>query len=167
MRRRSQLTILLALLFLLPFLHLEIERSDESWLLLVDGRPVDIAGRISQFWTSATLQCERTEVLPAHHPLHIQTLDLIRTYSLPDSLTANVVALNRVDQWLLAQVKFERLEPAVVVLQISGLDVVIPQGGIWSGPTFPHTPEPLIRRFIASRVPGVPSELLGCFAYEL
>ena len=147
----------------LPFLHLDIETSDDSWLLWVDGRPVDAAGYISEQFTAFTRRCDQVETVMPDDPLHEQALNVIRQYSTPDSLTAQLLHLTRQHEWLLAQVEFDQLQDAVVLLTQSEQDIVIPTGGIWSGSTHPHRPEPLIRRFIRSGVPSAPEELLNCF----
>lgn len=165
MKYRAKGIVLAALLISLPFLHLDIETSDDSWLLWVDGRPVDVAGYFSDQLTTLTRQCDRVEVVLHGDPLHGQVLGAIRQYSPPDSLTAQILHLTRQHEWLLAQVKFDQLQDAVVLLTQSAQDIVIPTGGIWSGSTHPHRPEPLIRRFIRSGVPSVPEELMSCFEH--
>jgi hypothetical protein len=147
----------------LPFLHLDIETSDNSWLLWVDGRPVDVSGYISEQFTALTRRCDQVAMVMPDDPLHEQALNVIRQYSPPDSLTAQLLHLNRQHEWLLAQVEFDQLQDAVVLLTQSDKDIVIPTGGIWSGSTHPHRPEPLIRRFIRSGLPSAPEELLNCF----
>jgi hypothetical protein len=147
----------------LPFLHLDIETSDDSWLLWVDGRPVDVSGYISEQFTALTRRCDQVAMVMPGDPLHEQALNVIRQYSPPDSLTAQLLHLNRQHEWLLAQVEFDQLQDAVVLLTQSEQDIVIPTGGIWSGSTHPHRPEPLIRRFIRSGLPSAPEELLNCF----
>jgi hypothetical protein len=162
-RYRAQVIILAAMVIFLPFLHLDIETSDDSWLLWVDGRPVDVAGYFSEQLTRITRRCDQVEMVMPNDPLHEQALNAIRLYSPPDSLTAQLLQLTRQDEWLLAQVKFDQLQDAVVLLNQSAHEIVIATSGIWSGPTHPHHPEPLIRRFIRNGVPSVPEDLMSCF----
>ena len=155
--------VLVGMLIYLPFLHLSIEPSDDSWLLLIDGRRVDVAGYVSQQLTTLTRRCDQVEIVLPSDPVHAQALNTIRQYSPPDSFTAQLLQLSRQHEWLLAQVKFDRLQDAVVLLTQSSNEIIIPTGGIWSGPTHPHRPEPLIRRFIRGSVPSVPEQLMRCF----
>lgn len=150
----------------LPFLHLDIETSDDSWLLWVDGRPVDVSGYISEQLTALTRRCDQVGIVMPGDPLHEHALNAIRQYSPPDSFTAQLIQLTRQHDWLLAQVKFDRLQDAVVLLSGSANEITIPTGGVWSGSTHPHLPEPLIRRFIRSGVPSVPEELMSCFQHS-
>jgi hypothetical protein len=160
---RAQVIFLAVMVIFLPFLHLDIETSDDSWLLLIDGRPVDVAGYFSEQLTTLTRRCDEVEIVIPGDPLHEQTLNAIRQYSPPDSFTAQLLQLTRQNYWLLAQVKFDQLQDAVILLTQSANEIVIPTEGIWSGPTHPHRPEPLIRRFIRGRLPLVPEELMSCF----
>ena len=155
------------MLVALPLSHLEIHASDDSWLLRVDGRPVDVAGYVSERYTQLTRQCNQVQVLRPTDPLHAQALNAIEQYSLPDSLSARLLHAIRQDDWLLVQVKFRNLQDAVVLLRASrqGLEVV--KDGVWSGATHPHQPEPFIRRYLQGRVPAAPADLTECFAYRL
>ena len=56
MKLRAMPVVLLALVVLLPLSHLEFERVDDSWLLRVDGRPVDMAGALAQPWLTACVR---------------------------------------------------------------------------------------------------------------
>lgn len=152
---------------LLPLSHLEIQASDDSWLLLVDGRPVDVAGYLSERRTEMTRDCRAVQSLPATHRLHAEALQAVRDDSPPDSLSAQLVQLIRQDQWLLAQVRFSDLQDAVVILTESDQGLTIPQGAVWSGTTHPHRPEPLIRRYLRTRVPAAPVDLIACWSIKI
>lgn len=153
------------MVFFLPFQHLELESSDDSWLLLVDGRPVDVVGYFSEQFTSLTRRCNQVEMVIPGDPLQEQALNAIRQYSPPDSFSAQILQLTRQHDWLLAQVKFDQLESAVVLLTQLDQKYSIPTGGVWSGSTHPHRPEPFVRRFIRANVPLVPAQLMSCFEY--
>lgn len=148
-------------------MHLEIEATDDSWLLRVDGRGVDVAGHVSEQFTSLTRSCNSVRRVLPNDALYADTLNVIRQYSPPDSLSAQVMDLTRQDDWLLAQVTFDRLNSAVVLLNTSQMGLTIPHGAIWSGPTHPHRPEPLIRRYIRSKASAAPQALMDCFVYAL
>lgn len=164
MKPRASVVFLAALTVLLPLGHLEFESSDDSWLLRVDGRPVDVAGYLSEQYTALTRNCDRVQGVPLTDPLHADVLGVIRRYSPPDSSSAQLVALIRQDRWLLAQVRFSTLQEAVVLLKASEQGLTVAQGGVWSGTTHPHRPEPVIRRYLQSAVPAAPVDLTACFA---
>lgn len=167
MKYRASAVVLAALLVALPLSHLEIEPADDSWLLRVDGRPVDIAGYVSERYTQLTRDCSRVHTLLPSDPLSAQALSAIEQYSPPDSQLARMVHAIRKDDWLLAQVKFRNLQDAVVLLIATKEGLEIATGGVWSGSTHPHRPEPLIRRYLQGRVPAAPADLTECFAYQL
>ena len=148
-------------------MHLEIEAMDDSWLLRVDGRGVDVAGHVAEQFTSLTRRCNAVQRVLPNDALYADTLNVIRQYSPPDSLSAQLMDLTRQDDWLLAQVTFDRLHSAVVLLNASPHGWMVADGAIWSGPTHPHRPEPLIRRYIRSKAAAAPTALLDCFAYVL
>lgn len=164
MKYRASVLVLAAMGVLLPLSHLEIQASDDSWLLLVDGRAVDVAGYWSDQYTALTRNCSQVQAVPSTDPLHAQALQAIRQDSPPDSLSAQLVQLMRQDHWLLAQVRFRGLQDAVVFLNASGQGLTIPRNAVWSGATHPHRPEPIIRRYLQRSVPEAPADLTACFS---
>ena len=150
---------------LLPLSHLELRSSDDSWLLLVDGRAVDVAGELSQNYTRWTRDCLQVQAVAATEPLHAQALTALRQHSPPDSQSAELRQLTRSGSWLLAHARFNTLQEAVVLLEVGPQGVRVPEGAVWSGSTHPRRPEPIIRRYLQSRVPSVPEPLLACMAW--
>ena len=164
MKYRASAVVLAVMLVGLPLSHLEVEAFDDSWLLRVDGRPVDVAGYLSERYTQLTRHCRHVQALSPSDPLHAYALRAVVQYSPPDSLSARIVQASRQGDWVLAQVKFRQLQDAVVLLQTTAYGPVIAQGGVWSGATHPHRPDPIIRRYLQNRVPAVPANLLACLA---
>jgi hypothetical protein len=164
---RASAVVLAVMLVGLPLSHLEIEDFDDSWLLRVDGRPVDVAGYLSERYTQLTRHCRHVQALSPSDPLHAQALHAVVQYSPPDSLSARIVQASRQGDWVLAQVKFRQLQDAVVLLHASAQGLEIAKGGVWSGTTCPLRPEPLIRRYLQGKVPAAPADLTACFAYQL
>lgn len=162
-KSRASLALLLALAIVLPLSHLEISPSDDSWLLQVDGRPVDLAGRLAEHYTALTRNCRPVQAVPATDPQWSQALRAIAAYSPPDSLSAQLVQLIRQDTWWLAQARFSGLQDAVVLLTASGQELTIADGAVWSGSTHPHRPGPVIRRYLQARAPAAPAGLMACF----
>ena len=163
MKSRASLILLVALLVLVPLSHLELEPSDGSWLVRVDGVPVDVPGLVADGYSTLTRSCSRVQALAPADPGFEAALEAIRQESPPQSLSAKLVDLRRQGDWLLAQVHFTELQSAVVLLQAAGAGHVIAAGGVWSGSTHPHRPGPVIRRFLRSRVPQAPGDLVDCF----
>lgn len=163
MKWRATQVVLLAMVVLLPLSHVDIEPSDDSWLLWVDGRPVDVAGEWAHRTTRWRRDCSQVQPVPANDPLHALVLATLRQHSPPDSRSAQLLQLTRMGRWLLAQARFVSLQDAVVLLEHTGQGVVVPDGGVWSGSTHPHRPEPVIRRYLQSRVPSAPASLTACW----
>lgn len=163
MKSRASLVLLIALLVLVPLSHLEIEPSDGSWLLRVDGVPVDVPGHVADAFSTLTRSCSRVQALAPADPGFESALEAIRRESPPHSLSAQLVDLRRQGDWLLAQVRFTELQSAVVLLQVSEAGYAIAAGGVWSGSTHPHRPGPVVRRYLRSRVPQAPGDLIDCF----
>ncbi len=163
MKSRARLVLLVLLLVLIPLSYLDIERADDSWLLRVTGVPVDVPGLVSDTYSVLTRRCTPVQSVDRADLRFRSALETIRQESPPHSLSAQIVDLRGQGDWLLAQVRFADLHDAVVLLQGAGVGHVIAPGGVWSGSTHPHRPGPMIRRFLRSRVPQAPGDLIDCF----
>jgi len=166
MKRSTALSVLLAVAVLVPLSHVEVQSTDDTWLLRVDGRPVDLAGAVSQAYTRWRRDCGRVQQLGATQPVHAAALQVLRGHSPPASASAELRSLARQGDWLLAQVRFGHLQDAVVLLQASSQGWRVDTAGIWSGTTHPLRPEPFIRRYLQRRVPDAPTDLLDCLEVQ-
>ena len=166
MKRRTALSVLLGLAVLIPLGHIEIRNVDHAWLVVVDGRPVDVAGWVEDAWTSALRDCREVWPLQPSDPLHASALQMLRGYSPPDSGSADILGVSAQGDWLLAEARFGLLERAAVLMHRAPEGLAIPAGGIWSGATHPHRRGPFVRRYLRSRVPAAPTQLLDCFAFH-
>ncbi len=164
MKRKASLVVLVAMLIGIPLSHVELQSADDAWLLLVDGRPVDVRGLLSERYTRLTRDCRSVHSLPPEDTVHTQALTAIRQFSPPDSASAELLALSRQDDWLLAQVRFAGLQPAVLLLAATAQGIAVVEAGIWSGHTHPHQAGPFIRRYLRARVPQAPGDLLDCLS---
>ncbi len=165
MRLRAQAALLAALVVVLPLSHVQWRASDDSWLLWVDGRPVDVAGMLSNGYAALTRDCSLVQTLAPGSAAHADVLAAIRQHSPPDSASAQLVQLSRQGEWWLAQAQFQALQEAVLLLAPSAQGLGVVPGAVWSGPTHPHKPEPVIRRYLHARAPGAPASLLACFEH--
>jgi hypothetical protein len=69
--------------------------------------------------------------------------------------------------WLLVEAQFDTLLPSIVLIRdVAGQLQIEPQG-IWSGETHPWRAAPLIRNYLAQKVPTAPTALLACFEPQL
>ena len=143
--------------------HVEIERQDGRYFLSYQGKKHDVLGAIQNQTTALLRQCGSVHALDINSPAAGAALNAIQHYSLPDSQNARLLGLTQKNAWLLAEVEFTTLNPAVVLLKITPKHVNVVDAAIWSGTTAPWTAAPLIRRYISERAPQVPPDLMDCF----
>lgn len=166
MKKSVALATLTATCVWVASLHIEWAAHDNGHLLVVDGTPIDLMGEISERWNRVARQCHRVQRVDPHEDIHAQALAVIMDYSPPPSRTANVVSLWAADDWLLAEVEFKELFPAVVLIKRSATQVSVVPHGVWSGVTKPWKAAPHIRQYLTDQVTGVPLELLRCFELQ-
>jgi len=162
-RSRAALTVLGLLSLAVPLSHLQLQQVDQRWLLDVDGRLVDVAGQWSDRMNHMLRDCTQVHVVPPNEAMHAQALKTLQQHSPPDSLELRLSRLWQMGDWLLAEVDFERLAPAVVLLRHHETALEVVTSGVWSGSTHPHWPAPFIRQYLARRVLEAPAALLNCF----
>lgn len=163
MKSRAALTLMVLLLLAVPISHLQLQQVDQRWLLAVDGRQLDVAGQWSDSLNRWLRDCSLVRVVPAQEGTHAQVVKAIGQYSPPDSQELRLSGLWQKDDWLLAEVDFTRLAPAVVVLWHQQGAWEVHTSGVWSGSTHPHWPASFIRQYLGRKVPQVPPDLLACF----
>jgi hypothetical protein len=165
--RRLKLAGLLLLLAVVVSSHFSVETRDGAPLLVANGRPLDAAG----WWADARTRwqrrwqgtCDGVEPVATDHATSRAALGAVRAYSEPDSRSAQLHSARRAGAWWLVEARFDRLEPAAVLLQEADGRLQVVDTAIWSGPTEPWRPGPLMRRYLAERAPAVPVALLNCF----
>lgn len=163
MRRSTALVLLSACLVLVPLSHVEIEAMDDTWLLRVDGRAVDVSGQLAGHWNRLMRDCRAIEHVPENAPLHARALEAVRQYSPPDSQSAQLRSLVRRSDWALAELRFSRLPDSVVLLRETPAGLDIEPRSVWSGTTHPLDTGSFIRRYLQKQVPEAPLELTRCF----
>lgn len=164
MRRHVGLTVLLVLSVGLTVQHVRVDRQDNGWLLNVYETSLDVQGHIADARSSLqrlTLPCPILHTVPSDTQSHI--LRVIQQHSPPDSASAQLLQVSAAGAWALAEVGFDKLSPAVVLLEFADGIWRIPATGIWSGTTHPWRASPLIRSYLLSRNPRAPAALLHCW----
>jgi hypothetical protein len=163
MKKRVALPLLLLVLVGVIASHLGIKSADNSHLLVVDGREIDVLGKIQNQWVAATTSCQSVAQLHVSDPPYAEVAKLIQSYSPPSSQSAQIASLWTMGAWTLAEVEFKDLVPSVVALQtLNGKPQILPRA-IWSGYTRPWVAAPFIRHYLATRAPEIPITLLNCF----
>jgi hypothetical protein len=143
--------------------HVDVEAQDGRYFGVWQGKKHDVIGWLADHKNQLWRDCSAVQQLSNASHAAEQVLTLIADHSPPDSRNASLVKLQQQGDWLLAELAFERLNPAVVVLQAVPKGMRLPERAVWSGSTAPWQPGPRIRQHLAMQVPQVPSALLACY----
>ncbi len=163
MKKHVALTLLVLTTLGVLKTHVDIERQDGGYFLSYQGKKHDVLGALLNQTNSVLRQCPDVQPLDANSVVAKSALVAIQNFSPPDSQHARLLGLLQQDTWLLAELEFTTLNPAVVLLKTTPEKVSVVEGAVWSGTTAPWTSAPFIRRYIGDRAPQAPSELLKCF----
>ena len=143
--------------------HVDIEAQDGRNFVVWQGKKHDVIGWLADHNNQLWRDCSAVQQLSLASPAAEQVLNLIADHSPPDSRNAKLVSLLQQGDWLLAELAFAQLNPAVVVLQAGSTGMRLPERAVWSGSTAPWQPGPRIRHYLQSQVPQVPAALLACY----
>jgi hypothetical protein len=143
--------------------HVDVEAQDGRYFGVWQGQKHDVMGWVTEGSNQLWRDCNAVQRLPSDSPMAAQVLALIRDYSPPDSRQAKLVSLQRQGDWLMAELAFAKLNPAVVVLRDASDGLTLPERAVWSGSTAPWQPGPRIRDHLQRQVPEVPVSLLACY----
>ena len=143
--------------------HVEWAQADNGHLLVVDGRPVDVQGWLHNLRNRVQRDCTTVQVLQAGNALLHPPLQVLREHSPPASRSARVAGAWASGDWMLLEVEFDALLPAVVLMHKTGTDWTVAPQGVWSGQTQPWQAAPLIRAYLSGQVASAPAPLLACF----
>jgi len=163
MKKKVALPLLVIVLVGVIASHISFKPADHSYLMVVDGIEIDIIGKIQNRWLFHTQNCDGVSQAQEGQAAFQVVQNAIQSYSPPQSQTARIAGLWTLGEWTLAEVEFEALMPAVVTLQKDNNEQKIVSRGIWSGHTKPWMAAPLIRTYLKTQVPEIPSHLLNCF----
>lgn len=163
MKKPVALTLLLITTLGVINTHVDMPMVDGRRFVLAQGQLHDVQGWIEDRWNQALRHCGRVQDLPLQSDRGQASLRAIQAFSPPDSYSARMLQLQSVGPWLLAEVEFERLSPAVVPLLETPEGLQVLGQAIWSGSTAPWRPAPLIRRHLLTRAHAMPEALGACF----
>lgn len=163
MTPRVARTALAATLIGVTLSHLEWSQADNGHLLVVDGRPIDVQGGMNSLLNRVRRDCTTVQALPASDALLQAPLQVLREHSPPASRSARVAGAWASGDWMLFEVEFDALLPAVVLMHKTGTDWAVTPQGVWSGQTQPWLAGPLIRAYLSHQVGSAPAPLLACF----
>jgi hypothetical protein len=164
MRRYVGLVILCVLLAGVILNNVRFQHQDRGWLLNVYESPLDVHGFAADQWAKFQREFLNCPALQSHGEQTLSSVvQAIQNYSPPDSASVQLLWLGVLQSWAVAEVWFDTLSPAVIVLKRQDNQWQIADTGIWSGTTYPWRASPFIRQFLSSRNPDVPSRLLYCW----
>ncbi len=147
--------------------HVDVEAQDGRYFGVWLGKKHDVIGWVADHRNQLQRDCSAVERLSVSSPAASQVLSVIGDYSPPDSRHVQLVSLQQLGPWLVAELNFAQLNPAVVLLQLEGEGLHLPERAIWSGSTAPWWPGPRIRSHLqATAAPGTAqavSALLACY----
>jgi hypothetical protein len=164
MKKKVAWTVLGLVLVGVVASHVSWEGKDNGYLLVLDGRDIDVLGRLRNARNSALRNCERVSFLTAQDPRYAEVKRTIQAYSPPQSGSAKLAGVWATGDWRLAEVEFDQLLPAVVLMHAhNGTNTIVPNA-VWSGYTQPWKAAPHIRRYLALQTgTAVPTDLYDCF----
>ena len=163
MRIKKSLILLPLASVLVLSSHIGWVRGDLGILLTIDERPIDVVGNFEDKLNTLTRNCGEVGRLTASNKQYQLAQSLIHDYSPPDSSNANISSAWSMGTWILVEVEFKELLPAVVMIQKADSDAAIVPDAVWSGYTNPHLPAPFIRKFLIQKLNSPPVALINCF----
>ncbi len=163
MRLQKSLILLPIASILVLSSHIGWIRDDLGLLITIDDRPIDVVGYFEDKLNTLTRNCGGVRRLNASNKQYQLAQSLIHDYSLPNSSNVNISSAWSMGSWILVEVEFTELLPAVVIIEKADSDAAIVPNAVWSGYTNPHLPAPFIRKFLSQKFNSPPLALINCF----
>lgn len=138
--------------------HVDVEAQDGRYFGVWQGKKHDVLGWLTDQNNRLWRDCRAVQTLAPDSAPAQQVLALIREYSPPDSRQVELVSLQRLGPWQVAELRFAQLNPAVVLLRADGPGLKLPERAIWSGSTAPWQAGPRIREHLRLQVQQVQPE---------
>jgi len=137
--------------------------QDQRPLLTLNAEPFDAVGGANEIWGRLRSRCGAIESVDKNSESGRAVVALLQRYSPPDSLSARVIRIDSLSQWLLVEAVFDALPPVLVLMrgtnEATGLPVI---EAVWSGTSYPWRIVPFATEFLMQRAPEVPPALLRC-----
>jgi hypothetical protein len=166
MKKQVSITLLCLSLLVVTSLHVDFKHEENGRLLVVDEYPIDVVGITQNQWNKLTRNCDAVQKLNSDQVTYRLAKRLIQSYSPPSSESAQIASAWSKDGWILVEVEFNELFPAVVLIKNTGANAYIVPQAVWSGYTKPWKAAPHIRQYLARQAKEMPIELLNCFDPE-
>ncbi|MEY4466270.1 MAG: hypothetical protein RIR21_63 [Pseudomonadota bacterium] len=166
MNKKVSITLLLLLVPALVLTHVSWSQKENGLMFNVDGREVDFVGIFKNKWRMATNSCKTVTELKSEDHKFSMIKAAIQSYSPPDSIPIKVIYVWTSGTWAVAEVEFENLLPAVVVINNLDASATVVADAIWSGTTAPWKSGPFIRAYLGQKASDMPDALLNCFELQ-
>jgi hypothetical protein len=166
MNKKVSVALLLFLAPVVVLTHVDWSEKENGLMFNVDGRDVDFVGIIKDTWRIATNTCKTVAQLDSEDPKLAIIKAAIQSYSPPDSIPIKVIYVWTSGTWAIAEVEFEKLLPAVVVVNNLDASATVVGDAIWSGMTAPWVSGPFIRDYLNQKSNEIPKTLLNCFELQ-
>ena len=163
MKKKASVALLFVTLVAVLFLHIELMTTENGALLVVDNQEFDFIGSINNQWNRHTRSCNSVKRLLPSEAKYQLAQSLIENYSPPHSKFAMIASAWTAEEWILVEVEFTDLLPAVVLIQTKEPESFIVPNATWSGYTKPWKSAPYIRKYISNNGNGMPPSLTNCF----
>ena len=165
MKRHVAAIVALVTALLVIDSHVDWVSQDGGKLLELNGQRFDLRGWAAEQTRSWQSDCKAwipLATLSPNSPTAQAILLAIQQHSLPDSRSARWLQLLQQDDWSVAEVAFETLNPSLVVLRLQGGQWRVQDRAVWSGSTAPWHSGNLVRRYLRENAPGLPKALIDC-----
>ena len=166
MNKKLSVALLLLLVPVVTLTHVSWSEKDNGLMFNVDGRDVDFIGIIKDKWRMATHTCTTVKQLDSEDPKLKMVKTAIQSYSPPDSIPIKVIYVWTSGTWAIAEVEFEKLLPALVVVKNLDTRAIVVEDAIWSGLTAPWKSGPFIRAYLEQKSNETPESLINCFELQ-
>ena len=166
MKKQVSITLLCLSLLVVTSIHVDLKHGENGKLLVLGEHPIDVVGIARNQWNNLTRNCDSVQKLSSDQATYKLAKGLVQSYSPPSSESAQIASAWSIDGWILAEVEFNELFPAVVLIKNTGANAYIVPQAVWSGYTKPWKAAPHIRQYLARQAKEMPIELLNCFDPE-
>mgnify|MGYP003402963503 CR=1 FL=1 len=146
--------------------HVDWVPQDGRQLLEVSGQRWDLRGWAAEQLLQLQRDCTPVSRWPPDSPTARAVLPVIQQHSLPDSQSARWLQLQQLGDWSVAEVDFDNLQPALVVLRLQAGLWRVQDQAVWSGSTTPWHSGDFVRRYLRQQAPGLPQALLSCVSVD-